>query len=205
MDKAINKFRRDLLTLCITYSLLIVNCRCGDDKNIGNFTYVSVVSNSIIDYVVCSKDLIEDMNYFNVEQRTESPHFPLSFMIEAKELVYVNEPNSGTVDYENKMMYNFNSESVDEFRNSLLALLTDSKVQYMNNRIDNDNININDILKDFQDIVRTSSSGCLKRKLFSKCNQPKWFYKECKLLQSEKYKLLKQYRRINNRMTLICT
>lgn len=66
-------------------------------------------------------------------------------MIETKELVHVNEPNPEKVDYENKMKYNFNNESVKEFRNSLLALLTDSKVQQVNNRIDNDSRNINDM------------------------------------------------------------
>lgn len=69
----------------------------------------------------------------------------MSFMIEAKELVYVNEPNPGTVDYENKMKYNLNSESVEEFRNSVLAVLTDSKSQHINKRIESGNININDI------------------------------------------------------------
>ena len=57
------------------------------------------------------------------------------------------------------------------------------------------NTNINEILKDFQNILKTSSNGCLRHKKFIKRSQPKWFDKDCKLLKTEKFKCLKRFRR----------
>ena len=56
------------------------------------------------------------------------------------------------------------------------------------------NTNINEILKDFQNILKTSWNGCLRHKEFIKSSQPKWFDKDCKLLKTEKFKCLKRFR-----------
>ena len=42
-DKTINTCGRKLIEFCKLYSLNILNGRIGDDKNIGNFTYMSTI------------------------------------------------------------------------------------------------------------------------------------------------------------------
>ena len=148
-DKIINKFGRDLITFCIEYSLLISNGWCGEDKDVANFTYVSTLGNSIIDYLICSFDVLQTFKHFCIEQRSESRHFPISFCIKVNANQYINEEQTDTtMTYENDTKYMFNSETIERFRESLSTLLTDDKFQFMYSRIDNNNINANDILKE---------------------------------------------------------
>ena len=93
------------------------------------------------------------------------------------------------------MKYVFNDIKIEQYRESLLGLLTDGSIQKMYANIDDNNTNINEILKDFQNILKTSSNGCLRHKKFTKRSQPKWFDKDCKLLKTEKFKCLKRFRR----------
>ncbi|MEW8548220.1 MAG: endonuclease/exonuclease/phosphatase family protein [Candidatus Thiodiazotropha sp.] len=198
-DKTVNKFGRDLLNFCITYSLLIVNSRIGEDKDIGNFTFVSSNGNSVIDYIICSQDLFEEIKHFNIEQRTESAHFPLLLAFNGPENTDIDTHNTDKSDEDTvKTKYIFNNETIEQFRDSLVSLLSENMVQNLCSMIDNHLIHINDILKEFQDILKTCSSGCLQNKRFSKCKQPKWFDAECKTLKAEKYKCLKQFRRSQN-------
>ena len=61
------------------------------------------------------------------------------------------------------MKYVFNNIKNEQYRESLLGSLTNESVQQMCAKIDNKNTstNINQILKDFQNILKTSSNGCL--------------------------------------------
>ena len=89
------------------------------------------------------------------------------------------------------MKYVFNNIKIEQYRESLSGLLTDEFRQQMCAKIDDNNTNINEILKDFKNILKTSSNGCLRHQKFSKGSQPKWFDKDCKLLKTEKCKCYK--------------
>ena len=195
-DKKVNKFGKELVTFCKAYSLLIANGRTGDDKNVGNFTYyVSPIGNSVIDYVICSNELQNDNIRFCIGERTESPHFPIFFSINSTIIPAVNKNNTETdIKFETNMKYVFNDIKIVQYRESLLGSLTYESVQQMCAKIDNNNTNINEILKDFQNILKTSSNGCLRHKRFNKRSQPKLFDKDCKLLKTEKCKCLKRFR-----------
>ena len=77
-------------------NLLIANGPTGDDKNVGNFMYVSPIGNSVSDYFICSNELQNDIKRFCIGERTESSHFQISFSIHSTIIPAVNENNTET-------------------------------------------------------------------------------------------------------------
>ena len=53
-DKSSNKYGSELLKLCKSTNLIILNGRCGLDKGIGKFTESNTRGSSVVDYVLCS-------------------------------------------------------------------------------------------------------------------------------------------------------
>jgi len=51
----------------------------GTDKGIGNYTYVSTVSKSVIDYCLATWSLMPNTKSFKTDERAESKHFPIKF------------------------------------------------------------------------------------------------------------------------------
>ena len=76
-DTVSNKWGDDLLNFCITHSLLIMNGRCGSDKENGNFTFMGHMGNSVIDYFICVDELFDKVLDFKISELSESSHFPL--------------------------------------------------------------------------------------------------------------------------------
>ena len=56
-DKTVSQHGKDLLSFCKVYSVVYMNDRCGNDLK-GSFTYISQQGCSLIDYILCSPDLL---------------------------------------------------------------------------------------------------------------------------------------------------
>jgi hypothetical protein len=81
-DRTLNSFGRNLLSLCNTYDLKILNgCTPGDLY--GLFTYVSATGSSTIDYFILSRNLVCDVKDLKLEirERFESQHLPLHLTV----------------------------------------------------------------------------------------------------------------------------
>jgi hypothetical protein len=65
-DTVINSNGTRLLELCKSTGLRIVNGRKGTDANIGHFTCITARGKSLVDYVVCSDQLLDNIISFNV-------------------------------------------------------------------------------------------------------------------------------------------
>ena len=76
-DKTVSPYGKDLLSFCKVYSMVIMHGRCGHDLK-GSFTYISQQGCSLIDYILCSPDLLPFVLDFKIETRTESKHLPVS-------------------------------------------------------------------------------------------------------------------------------
>ena len=64
-DKTVNNFGRNLLRLCKSTGIRIVNGRSPGD-NIGRFTFYHRNGSSCIDYAICSKDILHIVSDFTV-------------------------------------------------------------------------------------------------------------------------------------------
>ena len=83
-DEKINQNGNDLLELCKSFDLKIVNGRVGDDKNIGNFTCHKPSGKSVVDYAVVSDCLAPHIVNFNVDMFDKSlsdVHCPISLCL----------------------------------------------------------------------------------------------------------------------------
>ena len=75
-DLTVNNFGRSLLSMCAALELTILN---GSSPHIasGNFTYISLHGNSVVDYLITSFDLLELCFIIKVDENILSPHMPI--------------------------------------------------------------------------------------------------------------------------------
>ena len=70
-DKGTNEYGHTLTALCRAASLLILNGRFSRDKNVGKITYLETRKNkifkSIVDYIICSKNILYQLLNFEVK------------------------------------------------------------------------------------------------------------------------------------------
>lgn len=81
-DKIRNSEGVKLLDLCLENDLEILN---GNGEE-GNYTYVSNLGRSVIDYMLITRSAVEAVNYFSIENRTSSYHMCLELSIEGEYL-----------------------------------------------------------------------------------------------------------------------
>ena len=68
-----NKHGLELIDLCKTCNMLIMNGRCGADQGVGKYTRVDPSGFSVIDYVLCN---VEPHTYItNVQIADKFPKF----------------------------------------------------------------------------------------------------------------------------------
>ena len=65
-DKTVSPYGKDLLSFCKVYSMVIINGRYGHDLK-RSFTYISQQGCSLIDYILCSPDLLPFVLDFKIE------------------------------------------------------------------------------------------------------------------------------------------
>ena len=81
-DKCVNSYGRELLALCKSSDLIILNGRFDQDKHIGSYTRVDTTGNSVVDYLITPISNINVVNSFKVgEKFPESEHLPLIFSV----------------------------------------------------------------------------------------------------------------------------
>ena len=76
VDKEINNYGRDLISLCQSYGMHIVNGRVTGDEE-GNITCVANGGRSVVDYILVNARFYNRISHIEVCVLTESDHFPL--------------------------------------------------------------------------------------------------------------------------------
>ena len=76
LDLIGNNSGSSLLSMCAALKLNILN-GCSPHTASGNFTYISVHGNSVIDYLITSFDLLELCFSLKVGEDILSPHMPI--------------------------------------------------------------------------------------------------------------------------------
>ena len=80
--RKIDKHGRDLLDLCKSTNMVILNGRIGLDKGIGHFTRVDTTGCSVVDYLLSSISMIDEVKHFAVHPKLpESDHLALTYSI----------------------------------------------------------------------------------------------------------------------------
>ena len=117
LDKKSDSSGVRLLSICKEAGLRIVNGRLGADKGQGNFTYQSVLGNSVIDYVLLQPECFENVTQFIVHDIfTFSDHAPLQLSLKLKRNVFTESE----IRKIHKIVWD--KDKSDCFRNSFFSL-----------------------------------------------------------------------------------
>ena len=162
-DEKITDYGNRLVQMTYAADLAILNGRCESDKNKGGYTHTDYRSESVIDYVMCDRNMLYKINNFCVHNANElSDHSILSFEICTGRVVRdrnEREARSERLyakwngDRKNEYMSNLESQDVD--RN--LADL--SRIILENTECDV----LDDSIVKFSEIMTGAGSGHIKR------------------------------------------
>ena len=196
-DKQTNKFGKDLISFCKNYMMQICNGRIGEDKDIGQFTFVGPNGNSVIDYILCPSLLMHLIDTFAIEERTESTHCPVSCKI----LCYTELQSYDTQNFyakRSKHSYRFDATTTEQYKDNLISTFTDTFIDTFNSKIEDLSNDINSILNEFTNKLKKCGECCERKIKNTNHTQPSWFDRTCRTLKTEKFRVIRQYRRERN-------
>ena len=201
-DKIINKHGKDLLELCNNEDLFILNGRVkGDEK--GELTCITSIGNSVVDYGIASRTLLDFIDEFVVDNKGDSDHMPIVVVLSVENEEGTNEKER------NKRMDEF-SLRISKFR------WMDTKEEEFNKKIEEEysliyTIGIKETIKDGM-INRANEMlyewikfVCGKMEVKEKKRYTKkngWFDSECQERKSEVNRKLRVFRRSGDEIDL---
>lgn len=208
MDNICNSSGSKLLDICLGSDLKIVNGRLGNDKDIGQFTFMSNNGQSLIDYVLLSQSLFPLVSDFVVHDFYScSTHAPIQLNMSVKYSQPVHDDGGYKSD---KIIWN--DDKTNDFRDILI-----SKVDYLNGIVTDiiqTNSNINNGIDNFAHTLYSTTFsvfGHSKYVTHSKADKPRkfkspWFTHACETARTElklANKAYKKQRSSENRNTVI--
>lgn len=214
-----DKSGHDLLDLCKSAGLLIVNGRTGSDQGIGNFTCEKMTSNGISkstnDYILASPRLFSHISNFEVDifdPLMSDCHCPLILELDRIDVINVNNKitnknPSDTVkidkyrnqweDYKkSEFIKAFNMDSISEIKNDINHIIENSE------SIDKSNIDtlMTRICNIYQEAGK--QSGVIKlikphnkfRGYKRKTPKRPWFHRDCAIKRKEFFKSKRKFK-----------
>jgi len=113
MDRLTNASGNKLIDLCLSSELCILNGRFGDS---GQYTFMSTIGSSMIDYALCSIDFFPNIHAFNVHDMFSfSSHVPISVKLKISH--NIDEENISEKININKIVWDNNNN--DQYINSI--------------------------------------------------------------------------------------
>lgn len=193
-DKIVNKFGRDLIEFCKVHSVFIANGRFGVKS--GDFTYLSSMGCSVIDYFLCTKSVFDVIVDFNIDCRSESDHLPIHIEVKIVPLytTFENHSSDGNVGPVNSKII-IDESNCEVFQSLLYDKVQSGKMYELDKQIEDANFNVDAILQTFESIILDCSSQFKTKHINSKHKRKsQWFDRECKVLKSKMNNLLRKFR-----------
>lgn len=191
-DSYVNKFGRELISMCCSFCVHILNGRVKPDRN-GEYTFVSPLGKSVIDYFMVSSQLFEFCTEFLISDNDESSHFPIICKIASLENYnhsLNNEQNGG-----NKWVrYKWKEQYQDNFIDKLYSdFATKSLQEFLQLITEHD---ISEAADKLVNILQYAGENMIcKDKVFK---QSVWWDEACEILKKHKYMLLNIARQTDN-------
>ena len=179
--RKIDKHGRDPLDLCKSTNMVILNGRIGLDKGIGHFTRVDTTGCSVVDYLLSSICMIDEVKHFAVQPKLpESDHLALTYCFK------LNRKRSGALTQTRThwspiYKYKWNDETLPKIRNALLDGISEPYRTAFRNTIINMESS-NQVASKFAEYInQTIERVCDVIKVKPHRQRgPIWFDKECK-------------------------
>ena len=213
-DRATNNNGRQLIEMCKSLDLLVVNGRIGKDKNIGKFT---CDGKSVIDYVIASAELFPQLLNFYVDsfdQFMSDKHCPICLEIKVTCRPSGLQDNlapgsnlptkcstSTKICWKNEQRYDFAAsfdiESINVISRTIDSMTCSTCVSQ---------VEIDEIANRLKDLYRSAATktGMIKNKKSIKRSNMEvnaWFNADCRLKKSNYIKMKKKYKSQKNDLT----
>ena len=164
-----NSNGQQLLDFCKQTSLRIANGRCGTDSSVGDFTCTTSRGQSVVDYVLVSRDLLKMVETFEVgDPNILSDHSLISFSLRTESYTdFVNQNNAtrnmdGFADYR----YVWDAGKVDDFKERLRSRNCTQMLDQMKSELEQSIILSDSIDESIRTFVVTVENGA--KPLFQK-------------------------------------
>ena len=166
----------------------------GDSK--GNYTCIANNGASVVDYHICSTELFPLCSDFNVDDRTESVHFPIHSKFILKRYKSKRIHDEATRQH---VKYKWREDKSETFFNTFVNLFNDKKEEICLLARHNLDASIAMFTEIFHKAASPMKSR-VKKKLFDQ--QPEWWDTECDALKQRKYAALRKFRLTNSQHDL---
>lgn len=185
-DKA-NKYGLQLLDLCKSSNLFIMNGRIGQDKGIGKYTRIDTTGNSLVDYVIGSLNMFRVIADFSIGGKLpESDHLPLEFSLHINGV----QASKGRKQMDSTWspIYKYVCSDINDMNHTMLALHDNTSDYHYN--IYRDSIRqlkgTDCVAQSFSYFVKQACDRSLvsKRVNPSRPTGPTWFDRECRQSRS---------------------
>ena len=195
-DSTTNKFGVTLIELLKENDMFIMNGRSDSDRK-GEITCVANRGKSVVDYVICSKSMLEFFSDMYVANRSESDHFPIVTSLEDKtEDDAINENTENNhIRLENRTRFKITNQGLDVFSEYLHKNLAHELTNFLSAVSESVDAATEHVISFMQKAAEKMWSEP-KRK-FSR-DQPLWWDRECEEVKREKYKALSNFRHTND-------
>ena len=123
-DKTHNSFGKDLIQLCKASGMRIINGLLNP-KNTDNFTCHAPLGKSVVDYLLCTRDLFNLLTDFEIYPKlVESDHTPLTYKLDYEKHITESRPTCNvnkrnTPKQERRFHYLFEKERIPIYKNML--------------------------------------------------------------------------------------
>ena len=211
-----------LIDLCKQTGLRLLNGRIGDDQNIGKYTFVNSAGSSVIDYVLCRPDMLENITHFRVnDPNILSDHclieFTATFHTEndvnicqrEEENLDLSGQNSRTkIDDDIKFKYTWDSEKKESYLEQLDTSECKRKLIDLVDALNGctNKTTLDGCLENFEYVFKDAAHMCLKN-VSTKShtnleremdNNLPWYNEECYDQKIVFHRMLNNYRQSSN-------
>ena len=192
-DIKFNRYGKDLLELCKSSNMRIMNGYYNNDATTGTFTCYTANDRSLIDYLICDSKFCQALSSFRVDPLvSDSDHRPLIFSINLKTrnthnyFKRLNANQTEQVANEKFGRYIFNIETARGLNQTLVSDQCVSLYDSFINCVITD-MGVDEAVKGLYVLLDTALSDNFSKKYMKSIRnnfpQNKWFDKECKTLK----------------------
>lgn len=188
-DTKVDSRGKQLLDLCIASKLRILNGRTWGDLN-GKYTCIKPMGNSIVDYVIMSENLLEDILFFHVHDflsTLSDCHCKLTFGLLARYTINEKEDETNVL-FPGKYVWSENCTQI--FQDTLCQPdIKRNITNFLDTKFDLSEDFIETAVTECSNIIDNAASKCLKfrktkNKQTHKHKHKKWY--DCDLVQKRR-------------------
>ncbi len=193
MDLQTNTRGREILHLCQSSGLRIMNGRCFNDLGIGKFTYCMGSHKSVNDYLLVDETMFSTLCHFDIgEKWPDTDHCPIYFNFKAlRKPLCESKSNGSTQNFEKYSKFIWNDDQLTIMYNCLFDEIGTTHIQQFYDSISNLE-SAETVAKSFNDFVTQACQRALK----SSKSKPQsnnfpvnpWFDEDCKIAKANYHK-----------------